>query len=138
MFSHPKSSLEHLAQALDDKFRMQVSFLKKARDIDHWGLFAMRDDAVSDFLKKHMAPTLATSLVETTALLAQRRKRWLVNGYLADMLGPAEGAQCEAARYSSEALTCNIPRVNGCVCCYCCSGCPAECSRHSSRERKQE
>ena len=104
MFSHPKSCLEHLAQALDDKFRMQGSFLKKAREIDHWGLFAMRDDAVSEFLKKHMAPTLAVSLVETSALLAQRRKRWLVNGYLADMLGPVKGAEWEATRYNSETL----------------------------------
>ena len=93
-FKHPKECLGHLAQQIDAKLKMDGALEQKAKTIDPWGLFAMRDDAVADFLQTHFAPTRADTLDETTLLLAHRRKRTLVNGYLIDMLGSAEESGC--------------------------------------------
>jgi hypothetical protein len=92
-FKHPEACLGHLAQQIDAKLKMDGALEKKARTIDAWGLFALRDDAVAAFLRRHFVPTRADTLAETTALLAHRRKRTLVNEYLCDMLGGEESAR---------------------------------------------
>lgn len=79
-FSHPRRCLEHLAQCLDDKMKLNGEPQKTARTMDVWGIFGVRDDLVSAFLKSNLAPTYAETAAAGIHTLAtptvRRSSEW--------------------------------------------------------------
>jgi len=85
-FAHPRKCLDYLALCLDEKMKLGGAPLKHAKSIDAWGLFGLRDDSVTAFLREQLAPIHTETLDQTVSVLKERRKKCHVNAFLFEML----------------------------------------------------